>query len=290
MAADISAVQHGASSSASTDLDTFLQSPGQLSMLAEAPLRLPLDAEKLAAQWRKEQCRESHHCEFCLRHCCRGILCLGIPCFCLPYNMHQRCKTVDENVEKFLELSRRAEVVIDNEAVTIKYKVIEWDEVGAVPQFLRLGPVARRVGNVSDKAYRVPLGSIADVNFGHFREVNKFDPGEGFSWWTGYYRLQEASSGPMHLVPFCPEHSGPFPDGFTEITPGPVTMEEKCCEGETVGTEGETLFKMYRVNHDIVFLASMAKSKKAILLAAQMKRSEAAWWRFWNGSPESGTF
>lgn len=288
MAADTRPVTHGAPTSpasATAGLDAFLQSPGQLEMLAEAPLRLPTEAGRLAAQWRQDE--DENHCTFCAKHCLRGIVCFGIPCLCLPCNMHKRCTTINHNLEQFSQLSRTAEVTIDNEAVTISYKVLERDEVCSRPQCLRLGPVARKVTGAADKVYRVPLGSIADVNFGHFREVNKYDPGEGFSWWTGYYRLNEAGSGPMHLMPFCPEHSGPFPDGFTAITPGPVTMEEKCCEGEKVGTEGETLFKMYRVNHDIVFLSNLAKSRKAILLAAQMKRSEAAWWRFWNGSSEA---
>jgi len=267
MAADApSPSQHGAMLGAAawaaqtTDLDSWLQSPGQLQMLAEAPMRLPTDCSKLAAAWRKEHSEDEKHCMFCTRHCCWGILCLGVPCCCLPYNMSQRCRTVNENTEFFSRLSGSAEVVIDSEAVTISYRSLEREEV---------------TGS-TDKSYRVPLISISDAKCGHLKEVKKFDPDEGFSWWTGYYRLHETSSGPLHIIPFSPEHSGPFPDGFTLITTAPVIMEEKCCEGETVGVDGETLFKMYRINHDIVFLANAAKSKKAILLAAQMKRSEAA--------------
>lgn len=263
-----------------TDLDTWLQSPCQLDMLAEAPVSLPTDSSKLIAEWRREQAEDENHVTFCMRHCCWGIPCLGIPWIFLPYNLHRRCKANQQNADMFSKLGKDVRMKIDNKAVTIKYKAPVKSEVPTFPAFMPLGPVAHEVTDSTDKVFQVPLMTIADVHLGFYRQVNAFDPVEGFSWWTGYYSLLEHASGPLHLVPVKPEQTGPFPDGFTVITQGPVTMTEKCCEGEMVGCEGEPLFKLFRVNHDIVFPANVAKTKKAIMLAVQMKKSEA-WDRFW---------
>lgn len=259
-----------------TDVDAFLQSPGQLEMLAVAPVRLPTDGQKLAASWQKEHLYDEDHCWFCARQCCLGILCFGIPWVCLPYNLYLRCKTNTSNTSMISRLGRETEVRIDNEAVLVRYKSLERRDVQTVPRCLPLGGIlVKEVTGAVDRTFRVPLGSIADVHLGHYREVHKFDPEEGFSWWTGFYSLAESANGPLHLVPTNPELSGPFPDGFTLITKGPITMEEKCAEGEIVGEEDEDLFKLYRINHDLIFLSNFAKAKQAIMLAAELKRAEA---------------